>query len=681
MKKLSLCCFLLTLPMTLIAADRDVNRDGRINQADVTALARMVAGLDQVDLRYDQDGDRTLTLEDVNHLLDAIPPQPESGSGNTAQVAAQNSSSGQMVGGIAFYAVRQKTTGQCVVVAGDEGISAGDTIYGVFPSFQEAQDLITNTCSQTGPTAKATAIIPGLPLSNDRIYKPDETITRGKWGTVIHLGEDAVLMKKIKEPGIEVVDGFFVTPGHGGDSEILWSHDGTPLTLAGTATVIDCIDYCGRSGSIEYIVRGDGRDLWTSGVVRQGDTAKPFAISLSGIRELRLVATSGGNGVDEDWGAWFNLSVGVDQPLPQRISAPPAANVTAEGASPVIAIPEFGSDDSTRGIVLVHLEDGHAVLIDQVRRSALDVGRRPMKHNFFDAVGRPQNQPAGIGQLLVGAIREGGGKVHALLIVDTTTGKMGYLTGLDDDPRGRNLKRINGAPAESLTSPDGNFTLVMRQKGSGKTVDAYLIHGTTGRGALFRDIGDLRGDIRSTAITALPKTQAGVSSLEIQSGSDATSHFLLIDQVGGAVHHVGGVSKKPTQLTVRTLPHNLVRSFPKNPSVPFIHRFATIPVTDRSGATDSALIIDVGSGAMAMIENLGKPSKTRLIGVNRSIYEVLPKEVGEPRNIAGIPRINSNAATEGGWLLDSASAEILFLDKIHDPDRLFMGKVEISDSH
>ncbi|MCK5379002.1 MAG: NPCBM/NEW2 domain-containing protein, partial [Acidobacteria bacterium] len=287
MKKLGVCCLALTLPMTLIAADRDVNRDGWVNQADVTALARMVAGLDAVDLRYDQDGDNVLTLEDVNHLLDAIPPEAGPGAGTPA--AIQGPASPQSGGGMAFYALRQKNSGQCAVVAGGEGISPGDTVYGVFPSFSEAQDLLTNRCNQGAASVTSTTIPTGLPLSNDRLYRPDETITRGKWGTATHINEDANLKNKVNERGLVVEDGFFVAPGHGGDTEILWSHDGSDLMFSGVATVIDCIDYCGGAGSIEFFIRGDGRNLWAGGLVRQGDPGRTFSVSLDGIREVRLV--------------------------------------------------------------------------------------------------------------------------------------------------------------------------------------------------------------------------------------------------------------------------------------------------------------------------------------------------------------------------------------------------------
>ena len=681
MKKLTVCCLALSMPLTSMAANRDVNRDGRIDQDDVTALARMVAGLDPVDLRYDQDGDNTLTLEDVNHLLDAIPAEAGPGAGIQTPATIQSPASPQSVGGLAFYAIRQKNTGQCVVVAGGEGISPGDTVYGVSPSFGEAQDLLTSQCSQGAAASAATNKISGLPLSNDRLYRPDETIMRGKWGTAKHIAEDAHLKSKLKEGGFVIEDGFFVAPGHGGDTEILWSHDGSEETLSGAATVIDCIDYCGRVGSVEFFVRGDGRDLWASGLVRHNDPARSFSVSLNGIREVRLVINDGSNGVDEDWGGWLNLKIGAPGAAATTTAVANAVALPSatDTVSSTLAIPIFEGDDTTKAIFVIDTENGQAKVIDRLRRTSAEVRSRPFHDNIFNTVGRSLGLPAGSVQILAGPIRKGNGAVHALLLVDTTTGAMGYITGLGDDPTDARLKKIPDLPGRDLASPDGNFSLVMRRDGSGATVGAYLVHGTTGRCAYFRDLEDLNTNIAATPTSSLPATEGNVSALALLGGSDATTHFLLIDNEKGTLSLVSGVKRKAAQLTVQTLHRNLVSSFPTETPVSTPVRFVPVPITTRSGSTDSALIIDVASGAMALLEHLTEPSKVRLIGVNRSIYGLLPANVGSPRSITAVPKIDDTGTTVGAWLFDSASAEILFLNNLQDPNNLEIRVVQKRD--
>lgn len=676
MKKLTVCCLALILPMTLIAADRDVNRDGRTNQADVTALARMVAGLDPVDLRFDQNGDHVLNLDDVNHLLDAIPP--DSGAGIQAPDTGQGPASNQTTGNIAFYAIRQKNTGQCAVVAGGEGISPGDTVFGVFPSFPEAQNLLTNRCGPGNQTTPTTHVPPGLPLSNDRLYRPDETITRGKWGTATHINEDANLKKKVNERGLVIEDGFFVAPGVGGPTEILWSHDGSDLMFSGVATVIDCIDYCGGAGSIEFFVRGDGRDLWTSGMVRQADPARPFSLSLSGIRDIRLVITNGGNGGDEDWGGWFNLKIGSTGTPGAATTAGLSTGINAGvTGSPKLAIPRYDYHDATRGIFVIDLKNGHASMVDRVKTTSLEIRSRPFPYNVFTALGRSLAQPALNGQILAGPIHKGNGEVHAVLLVDTTTGAMAYVTEMDGELTKFRIKRFSNLPAEHLADSDGNFALVMRREASGKTVAAYLYHGTTGQCALFNGLDDLATDITGMPTTSLPTTVGNVSSVALQGGSDATTHFLLIDNENGKMSLVGGVKRKPTQLTVKTLSRNLVSSFPKDTPVATPIRFVPVAVTTRSGSTNGALILDVASGSMAILEHLTEPSKLRLVGVNHSIYGLLPANVGQARSISAVPKVDDSGVTVGVWFFDNASEKILFLNDLQNSNNLKLREVEI----
>ncbi|MEN8163293.1 MAG: NPCBM/NEW2 domain-containing protein [Acidobacteriota bacterium] len=520
-----------------------------------------------------------------------------------------------------------------------------------------------------------------LPLNTDRLYRPDDTLTRGKWGTAVHINEDAKLKSKLNERGFVIEDGFFVAPGHGGATEILWSHDGSRETFSGAATVIDCIDYCGGAGTVEFTIKGDGRDLWNSGLVRHGDPARPFSVPLDGIREIRLVITDGGNGVDEDWGGWLNLKIGASGADATTTAAgttstlPPATT----GVSPTLTIPVFDSGDTTKAIFVINSENGRARVIDHLRRTSAEVRERPFHDNVFNALGRPLDLPAHNSQLLAGPIRKGNGAVHALLLVDTTTGAMGYITGLGDDPSKARLKRISGLPAQDMAGPDGNFSLIMRRNASGETVGAYLFRGTTGRCVYFRDLEKLPTHIDPTPTSSLPAIDGPVSSLALQGGSDATTHFLLIDNEGGALFLVGGVKRKAAQLTVQPIPSNLVSSFPTETPVAAPIRFVPIPITTRSGATDSALILDVAGGAMAILEHLTEPSKTRLIGVNRSIYGLLPADVGSPRSITAVPKINDTGTTVGAWLFDSASDTILFLANLDHPNQLELRTVRVGN--
>ena len=60
----------------------------------------------------------------------------------------------------------------------------------------------------------------------------------------------------------------------------------------------------GQQSAVEFIVNGDGLKLWSSGVMRIGDTARLCSVKLSGVKKLELVVSDGGNGNFYDHADW-----------------------------------------------------------------------------------------------------------------------------------------------------------------------------------------------------------------------------------------------------------------------------------------------------------------------------------------------------------------------------------------
>ena len=62
-------------------------------------------------------------------------------------------------------------------------------------------------------------------------------------------------------------------------------------------------------GSVEFVVMGDGRELFRSGVMHSGDPAKPVRIDLKGVDALTLIVTDGGDGNKSDHADWINPEI------------------------------------------------------------------------------------------------------------------------------------------------------------------------------------------------------------------------------------------------------------------------------------------------------------------------------------------------------------------------------------
>ena len=165
-------------------------------------------------------------------------------------------------------------------------------------------------------------------------YALDDAVVKGGWATITPIQDDPYFarldLEKI-EPGMVIEDGWFSVPTRRQETEIVYRHDGSHLRLAGHATVLDCLDYCGLGGLVEQIIRGDGRELWHSGKISHQGTGADFDIDLTGVREIRLVTTDGGNGDGEDWAAWLNLKLSRPDPQvpsPAALGEPPEAPPT-----------------------------------------------------------------------------------------------------------------------------------------------------------------------------------------------------------------------------------------------------------------------------------------------------------------------------------------------------------------
>lgn len=69
-------------------------------------------------------------------------------------------------------------------------------------------------------------------------------------------------------------------------------------------------------GSVEFVVLGDGKELWHSGLMTGGQPAKTLAVDLAGVKLLELRVTDGGDGVDSDHADWADARILAREPLP-----------------------------------------------------------------------------------------------------------------------------------------------------------------------------------------------------------------------------------------------------------------------------------------------------------------------------------------------------------------------------
>lgn len=84
---------------------------------------------------------------------------------------------------------------------------------------------------------------------------------------------------------------------------------------------IDSLD--NTQGSVEFIVYGDDKELWNSGLCRGGEPPKACEVDLTGIRKLHLEVTDGDDGKSYDHADWAEAAISFDGALPRMTAVLP----------------------------------------------------------------------------------------------------------------------------------------------------------------------------------------------------------------------------------------------------------------------------------------------------------------------------------------------------------------------
>ena len=82
-------------------------------------------------------------------------------------------------------------------------------------------------------------------------------------------------------------------------------------------------DSAGGQGSVEFIVSGDGKVLWRSGVMTGGQPARPVDVDLTGIKILGLRVTDGGDGSSGDHADWADAKIVMDDGAAKPLALAP----------------------------------------------------------------------------------------------------------------------------------------------------------------------------------------------------------------------------------------------------------------------------------------------------------------------------------------------------------------------
>ena len=91
----------------------------------------------------------------------------------------------------------------------------------------------------------------------------------------------------------------------GDGSKLFYIKNGEKQNFVGVAKTIDLIG----KGSVKFVVKGDGKELWKSNTVHGSDGAIKIDLEIKGIQLLELIVEDNGDGVSGDHANWANATI------------------------------------------------------------------------------------------------------------------------------------------------------------------------------------------------------------------------------------------------------------------------------------------------------------------------------------------------------------------------------------
>lgn len=340
---------------------------------------------------------------------------------------------------------------------------------------------------------------------------------------------------------------------------------------------------------------------------------------------------------------------------------------TAQSPNGVEAIPEY-QGSSVDGFFYLDLGNGSTHWADRLDSPPLR--NRRLQQNVFSEIGRPTDQAAGRGEILLGPIRDANGSLQAILFVETSTG---YVAFFDEPGRGSQFGTIStaiGRPFEPIAASDRHFALLMRRASGGRTEGAYLYHGPSGSALHLDGLRKLEPDGAVVQVPSWPTLSGQITAAEIQSSREETIGYLLLDGTTGALHRVNLVNP-PSRISTNPYSQGLFDTLTAEPKHLTNHRLSAMALQGSDDATQAVFFVDAASGAMAVLVGVAGSAPV-LRALPRNLYDVLGQEIStSPRSFSLVPA-EDGRETVGVYVIDSLSRQVILVERPEQPGTSIM---------
>lgn len=211
------------------------------------------------------------------------------------------------------------------------------------------------------------------------------------------------------------------------------------------------------NGTVRFKVVGDGKELWSSGVLSKGQPAQRVDVDLRGVDTLELVVDDAGDGIRGDYADWADARLTFTGQPPVAIGEA-GQGATTHGASldvrrAIEALPLTQDEPAQRakGDWLVHAPEAKASVYRRAHPDEIELANGLIRRVFRLA---PNAATVGFDNLMTGETVIRGVKPEAIVEIDGKRYSVGGLLGQPD------YAFLNPAWLGQMTSDPEGFEFV-----------------------------------------------------------------------------------------------------------------------------------------------------------------------------------------------------------------------------
>lgn len=339
-----------------------------------------------------------------------------------------------------------------------------------------------------------------------------------------------------------------------------------------------------------------------------------------------------------------------------------------------LTVPLRDATGATATLYSVDLDNGRVFEVEP-RRAGEAVRLRPLAQNLFSAIGRPLDLAAAPGEFVIEGLQDRSGRTRALLLVETSSGYVAFLTRLGEDQALGVVRTVAGRPGEPLVGTDGQYALLMRREASRRAEQAYLIHASNGGCLIFSGVERFEEDPSVRRCEALPAFQLASNAVPLETESGTVTGYVLVDGKDGSVLFIYFSAERDDRLIVARSTTQLGSLFPAVEGTPLARRFALASLRDGDGATAGVLVVDSASLRMALLTGIERPSTAKVTLLPPDLAPLLAR-TARHRPLEAVARASANGATSGVWVLGDERSQILWVSDPLNRESLRVQSVE-----